>query len=84
MNMKSDLVKLETYYDVMQAQIAKSKLEAYGVFCFLRDENLVQMDWLRTIAYGGVKLYVREEDLEYAKELLKQEPENEEEHFNSN
>jgi hypothetical protein len=68
--MKSDLVKLETYYDIIQAQIAKSKLEAYGVYCFLQDENLVQTDWLRTIAYGGVKLFVREEDAEYARQVL--------------
>lgn len=84
MIMKGDLVKLETYFDVMQAQIAKSKLEAYHVFCFLQDENLIQMDWLRTIAYGGVKLFVREEDLENAKEILMQNPENEEEHFSKN
>ena len=84
MIMKGDLVKLEIYFDVMQAQIAKSKLEAYDVFCFLQDENLLQTDWLRTIAYGGVKLYVREEDLQYAKEVLTQNPEDEEEHFSAN
>jgi Putative prokaryotic signal transducing protein len=66
----SDLVKIETYFDVMQAQLAKSKLEAYGIYCFLQDENLVQTDWLRTIAYGGVKLFVREADVQQALELL--------------
>lgn len=80
--MKRELVKLETYFDIMQAQIAKSKLEAFGVFCFLQDENLVQIDWLRTIAYGGVKLFVREEDVEYARELL--QPSGEEEKFSEN
>lgn len=82
--MKSDLVKLETYLDVVKAQIAKSKLEAFGVFCFLQDENLIQTDWLRTIAYGGVKLFVREEDAEYAKQLLNTEETNEEEPFSKN
>jgi hypothetical protein len=81
----SDLVKLETYYDVMQAQIAKSKLEAYGIYCFLQDENLVQTDWLRTIAYGGVKLFVREDDLQQARELLNEgESSTEEEPFSNN
>ena len=57
-----DLVKIETYLNAYQAQIAKSKLDANNIYCYLKDEEIVQQDWLRTIAYGGVKLYVRKED----------------------
>ncbi|HNF48954.1 MAG TPA: DUF2007 domain-containing protein [Chitinophagales bacterium] len=68
--MYDDLVLIQTYFQVIDAQLAKSKLDAYDVFCFLKDENLVQNDWLRTIAYGGVKLYVRAEDKARAEEIL--------------
>ena len=66
----SELVKIGTYLDMVQAVLAKSKLEAYGIYCFMQDENLVQTDWLRTIAYGGVKLFVREADVQQAMDIL--------------
>ncbi|MCB9033805.1 MAG: hypothetical protein H6553_08210 [Chitinophagales bacterium] len=68
-----DLVKIETYLNAYQAQIAKSKLDANNIYCYLKDEEIVQQDWLRTIAYGGVKLYVRKEDETIAKTILEQE-----------
>lgn len=68
-----DLVKIETYLNVYEAQIAKSKLEANNIYCYLKDEEIVQQDWIRTIAYGGVKLYVRIEDESIARTLLEQE-----------
>ncbi len=71
--MSDNPTKIGTYFNVFEAQLAKSKLDAYEIFCFLQDENIVQTDWFRAIAYGGVKLFVREEDVEKALEILKEE-----------
>lgn len=49
-------------FDLMPlAHIAKGRLEAEGIPCSLMDENLVQTDWLYSIAVGGIKLQVDEE-----------------------
>ncbi|HAP02112.1 MAG TPA: hypothetical protein DCQ93_09335 [Bacteroidetes bacterium] len=53
-----------------EAYIAKSHLEAEGIDCFITNENLLTINPLLSHAVGGVKLMVREEDYERAKEIL--------------
>jgi hypothetical protein len=58
-------------YDTMpEAHIALGRLEAEGIEAWLADENLVQTDWLYSIAVGGIKLQVRSEDAGRASEIL--------------
>lgn len=53
--------------------MVKSILDAEGIDCVLSDENLVRMDWFWSCLLGGVELWVRQQDLENAKELIDQE-----------
>lgn len=63
---------LRSYTSAPEALVAKSVLESAGIECFLRDENMIRMDWFWSNALGGVKLCVREEDAEAAAALLEQ------------
>jgi len=67
-------VMLRRYRDLSEAVIVKSILDAEGIVCVLSDENLVRMDWFWSNLLGGVKLWVRQQDLENAKELINQNP----------
>ncbi len=52
------------------AYIAKGRLETEGVACLLTDYHLVQTDWLYSIAVGGIKLQVDEDDAGRAAQIL--------------
>jgi hypothetical protein len=66
------LVTLRSYPDISQAMVPKSVLDSAGIFSFLRDENVVRVDWGAGIALGGVRLQVRPEDVQEATDLLSQ------------
>jgi hypothetical protein len=66
------LVTVRRYRDVSEAIVARSVVESAGIFCFLRDENLVRLDWQVSNCIGGLSLQVRPEDAEAAVELLSQ------------
>jgi Putative prokaryotic signal transducing protein len=70
----TDFVMLRRYRDLPEAVIVKSILDAEGIDCVLSDENLVRMDWFWSNLLGGVKLWVRQQDLEDVKELIDQNP----------
>ena len=63
-------VILRHYRDMPEAFIAKSVLENAGIECLLQDDNLVRMDWFWSNALGGIKLVVREKDVEEAEKIL--------------
>jgi hypothetical protein len=58
---------------VPDALVATSILDSAGIKCFLSDETTIRMDWLWSNALGGVKLWVRQEDVETAMALLKED-----------
>lgn len=64
------LVTVATFDLMPDAHIALGRLQAEGIECWLADENLVQTDWLYSIAVGGIKLQVRQIDAERAREAL--------------
>ena len=66
------LVTVRRYRDLTEAMVARGALESAGIFCFLRDENVVRMDWAYSNAVGGIILQVSAEDLEEATALLNQ------------
>ena len=55
-----------TFDTMPDAHIALGRLEAAGIDCWLADENLVQTDWLYSIAVGGIKLQVDKPDIDAA------------------
>jgi hypothetical protein len=66
------LVTIRQFRDLPEAHLAKGSLESAGIECFLRDDNLVRLDWFISNFVGGVKLCVKPEDALQAKALLDQ------------
>lgn len=65
-----DFVTVAAYDTMTPAHIAMGRLQAEGIECWLADENLVQMDWLYSIAVGGIKLQVHQQYAHWAAEIL--------------
>lgn len=64
------MITVATFDFLTDARIAMGRLQAEGIPCVLMDENLVQVDWLYSIAVGGIKLQVAPEDAARALEVL--------------
>jgi hypothetical protein len=58
------------YRDVLDAQLAMSKLESEGIECSLANEYLVGVLWRLSTAVGGVQVQVAMADLERARAIL--------------
>lgn len=72
-----DMVTIRKFRDLPEALFAKGSLESAGIECSLLDDNMVRLDWFISNLLGGVKLQVRFEDAEAAKQILEQPiPEN--------
>lgn len=68
--MNDKTVVYSTFYNPMEANIIKAKLEDSGFACFLADENVATLNPLYNQAIGGVKLIVFERDVEAINHLL--------------
>jgi hypothetical protein len=64
------LVAIRQFRDLPEALLAKGCLESAGIECFLRDDNLVRLDWFISNFIGGIKLCVQAEDTDKALTLL--------------
>lgn len=47
-----------TFWNMIEAHIAKGRLQAEGIPAFLDNEHFVTADWFVNIIVGGVKLLV--------------------------
>lgn len=65
-----EFVTIATYDKVVDAHIARGRLLAEGIEAQLFDEQMVQMDWLYSIALGGIKLRVTRGDAKAARAVL--------------
>lgn len=59
-----------TYYNPIEANIIRARLEDSGFACFLADENVATINPLYNQAIGGVKLIVFEKDVDEINLLL--------------
>lgn len=63
------LITLTTFYNPLQAEIVKTRLESEGIPCFLTDGNL-----LPSLSFfsdeGGVKLKIHKQDFDRAKQII--------------
>ena len=66
-------VTIRTCRDIQEAQILRSMLEAGGVKAFIPDENAAGLYPPQVLDTNGVRLQVRPEDLDLARELLEHE-----------
>jgi hypothetical protein len=69
-----DLVTIDRFLFIADAEIARATLEAAGIDAVLTDENIVRMSWGDAQAHGGVRLQVRAEDAEEAQSILSETP----------
>ncbi|GEM76179.1 putative signal transducing protein [Vibrio sagamiensis] len=53
-----------------EAQMAKSSLESANVRCVIADEHTINTQWLYSNAIGGVRLFVDEENVQLAQQIL--------------
>ena len=60
------------FYNLHEADVAVGLLESCGIDCMLCDEHMHRVHPLASDIIGGVRVQVREQDLETAKELLKE------------
>jgi rubredoxin len=67
------LITLWRYRDLSEALVAQSKLDAEGFASFLADENVLRLNWFWSNGFGGVRLYVREDEKEAALAVLAEE-----------
>ncbi|MCU1318605.1 MAG: hypothetical protein JWP98_123 [Edaphobacter sp.] len=67
-----DLVTIRRYRDLSEAIVARAVIESAGIFCFLKDENLVRLDWQMSNLVGGIRLQVAAADVEAAEAILAQ------------
>lgn len=67
-----NLVTIRRYRDLSEAIVARTVVEAAGIFCFLRDENTIRLDWQISNFIGGIRLQVAAEDADLANQILDQ------------
>jgi tetratricopeptide (TPR) repeat protein len=67
---KHNLVTIASYSQEGEAQVVRGRLEAEGIWAVVADEGIVNANWLYSIAVGGVKVRVRESDVERALSIL--------------
>jgi hypothetical protein len=72
-----ELVTIRRYRDLSEAIVARAVVESAGIFCFLKDENLVRLDWQVSNFIGGIRLQVGTADVEAAQDILSQSIPNE-------
>jgi hypothetical protein len=65
-------ITIGCFSQVIDAQMAKTKVESEGIECFIVDERIVSKDWLYPCIIGSVKLQVNEPDGGRAIEILHQ------------
>ena len=67
-----DVVTLARFGELTAAQLLCGRLDAEGIECFMPDEHIATQAWHFTHAIGGIRVQVRQADLERAKEILAQ------------
>ena len=69
--MKEDdkIIVLKSFYNSMEASLAKSKLDAHGIPCFLTEENLANLYPVQNPRLS-VRLHLFLRDIEQARQVL--------------
>lgn len=71
-----DKIIIYAAYDTaILANLAKTKLDAYGIPCFLTEENFTGLYPFRNEIFPGVRLHIFEKDTGRAREILLEESE---------
>lgn len=68
--MHDRLITVATFSGPIESHMFRARLEAEGIWCSVADEHLVSANWFYSNAVGGVKLQVRESDLDDARRVV--------------
>jgi hypothetical protein len=68
--MDDPLVTVARFRDPAMAELVRGKLLAEGLACDLVDEQTIAINWLWSDALGGVKVRVKAEEAERAREVI--------------
>lgn len=71
--MRGKVVVYQTYENSIQASLVKTKLDAYGIPCFLSEENFGHIFPFKNNSFGGVRLHIFETDQSRVTEILEAE-----------
>jgi DNA-directed RNA polymerase subunit RPC12/RpoP len=63
-----NIIVLKKFETLIEANIAKTKLNAYGIPCFLTEENLTNMT--THLLSGGIRLHIFAQDEDRAKQIV--------------
>ena len=63
---------LKTYDNAIDLYILKARLESEGIECLVTDEHIMTVNPLYNIAVGGIKLKVREKDVDRSLEIMRE------------
>lgn len=69
-----NIIVLDSFYEPVAAHLARTRLEAAGIPCFLTNENLVTLNRMYSAVAGGVRLHVYQRDAAQAAEVLRELP----------
>ena len=64
---RDDIIVLRKFDNSIEANIVKTKLDAFGVPCFLTEENLTQLT--TPLLSGGIRLHIFARDKEKAVQI---------------
>jgi len=67
------IIVYRSFDTLIEANLAKTKLDAYGIPCFLSDENFSTWYPFRTELFSGVRLHIFENDKEAVDKVLEHE-----------
>ena len=67
-----ELITIRRYRDLSEAIVARAAIESAGIFCFLKDENFVRLEWQISNFIGGIRLQVPVDDVEATEAILSQ------------
>jgi DNA-directed RNA polymerase subunit RPC12/RpoP len=70
MEEKDEIIVFKRFENAIDANLAKTKLDAYGVPCFLTDEHLTNLYPLQNLILFGVRLHIFKQDQGMAEQVL--------------
>jgi hypothetical protein len=65
-----DLVTIARFSSAIEAHLARTKLESEGIQAFVADEHMIAINPIYDLALGGVKLQIKNSDVERARKSL--------------
>jgi Putative prokaryotic signal transducing protein len=70
MDEQDKIVVLKIFENSIDANLARTKLDAYGIQCFLTEENVANLFPMQSVKLFGVRLHVFKNDQEQAGQIL--------------